>query len=53
MNTIRVSSSLDPDQQTKRFVGPDLGPNCLQRLSAADKRTHWQHAKCYAVLKLR
>ena len=28
-NTIRVSNSLDPDQ-----VGPDLGPTCLQRLSA-------------------
>ena len=32
-NTIRVSKSLDPDQ-ARRFVGPDLGPNCLQRLSA-------------------
>ena len=29
-NTIRVSSSLDPDQ-ARHFVGPDLGPNCLQR----------------------
>ena len=28
-----VSNSLDPDQ-ARRFVGPDLGPNCLQRLSA-------------------
>ena len=27
------SNSLDPDQ-TRRFVGPDLGPNCLQRLAA-------------------
>ena len=33
MNSIRVSNSLDPDQ-ARRFVGPDLGPNCLQRLSA-------------------
>ena len=32
-NTIRVSNSLDPDQ-ARHFVGPDLGPNCLQRLSA-------------------
>ena len=32
-NTIQVSKSLDPDQ-ARRFVGPDLGPNCLQRLSA-------------------
>ena len=28
-----VSKSLDPDQ-VQHFVGPDLGPNCLQRLSA-------------------
>ena len=34
-NTIRVSNSLDPGQ-ARRFVGPDLGPNCLQRLSADD-----------------
>ena len=32
-NTTRVSNSLDPDQ-ARLFVGPDLGPNCLQRLSA-------------------
>ena len=32
-NTIRVSKSLDPDQ-ARCFIGPDLGPNCLQRLSA-------------------
>ena len=35
-NTIRVSNSLDPDQ-ARYFVGPDLGPNCLQRLSADNK----------------
>ena len=34
-NTIRVSNSLDPDQ-ARQYVGPDLGPNCLQRLSADD-----------------
>ena len=34
-NTIRVSNSLNPDQ-AQHFVGPDLGPNCLQRLSADD-----------------
>ena len=28
-----VSNSLDPDQP-RHFVGPDLGPNCLQKLSA-------------------
>ena len=32
-NTNRVSNGLDPDQD-RHFVGPDLGPNCLQRLSA-------------------
>ena len=36
MNTIRVSNSLDSDQD-QPFVVPDLGPNCLQRLSADDK----------------
>ena len=30
-----MSNSLDPDQ-ARRFVGPDLCPNCLQRLSADD-----------------
>ena len=35
-STIRVSNSLDLDQ-AQHFVGPDLGPNCLQRLSADDK----------------
>ena len=28
-----MSNSLDPDQ-ARHFVGPDLGPNCLQRLPA-------------------
>ena len=35
-NTIRVSNGLDPDQD-QHYVGPDLGPNCLSRLSADDK----------------
>ena len=30
-----MSNSLDPDQ-ARHFVGPDLGPSCLQRLSADD-----------------
>ena len=34
-NIIRVSNSLDPNQ-ARRFVGPDLGQNCLQRFSADD-----------------
>ena len=34
-NIIRVSDSLDPDQD-RHFVGHDLGLNCLQRYSADD-----------------
>ena len=30
-----MSNSLDPDQ-AQHLVGPDLGPNCLQRLSIDD-----------------
>ena len=30
------SNTLDPDQ-ARQNVGPDLGPNCLQRLSADGK----------------
>ena len=30
-----MSDSLDPDQ-TRQFVGPDLGPNCLPKLLADD-----------------
>ena len=36
MNMIRGLDTLDQDQ-ARRFVGPDLDPNCLQRLSAHDK----------------
>ena len=32
-----MSNSLDSDQ-AQHFVGPDLGPNCLQRLSADDTK---------------
>ena len=34
-NTIRMPNSLDQDQ-ARQNVGPDLSPNCLQRLSAVD-----------------
>ena len=34
---IRASNSLDSDQD-RHSVGPDLGPNCLQRLSVDDKK---------------
>ena len=30
-NIIKVTNILDPDQ-AQHFVGPGLGPNCLQRL---------------------
>ena len=38
-NKIRVSNGLDPDK-ARHFVGPYLGPNCLQRLSADDNSCH-------------
>ena len=31
-----MSNGLDPDQD-RHFVGPDLGPNCLQRFSTFNK----------------
>ena len=34
-NTFRVLNSFDPDQ-ARSYVGPDLGPNCLQKLPAHD-----------------
>ena len=36
-NTIKVSNRLDPDR-ARCSVGPDLGSNCLQRLSAEISR---------------
>ena len=41
-NTIRVSNNLEPDQ-ARRYVGPDLVPNYVERLSADD--TSWQRVK--------
>ena len=35
-NTIRVSNGMDTGQD-RHSVGSDLGPNCLQRLSADNK----------------
>ena len=37
---IKISNSFDPDQN-RSSVGPDLGPNCLKKLSADDKRCHY------------
>ena len=39
LKKIKVSNSLDPDQ-ARSFVGLDLGPNCLQRLSADGTHRH-------------
>ena len=48
-NTIRVSNSLESDQ-ARQIVQPDLGPNCLHRLSADDSRQRpgrvWQSVTC-------
>ena len=40
-NTNTVLTSLDPDQ-AQHFVRPDLGPDCLQRLSADNSITNRQ-----------
>ena len=36
---LSVYNSLDSDQ-ARRSVGPDLGPNCLQKRSSDDTRRH-------------
>ena len=36
-NSFRMSDSFDPDQD-QCLVGPDLGPNCLQKLSVTTSR---------------
>ena len=41
-----MSNNLDHDQ-ARRFVGPDLGPNCLPKLSADD--TGRQRVRMYAI----
>ena len=40
---------LDPDQDQLN-VGPDLGPNCLQRLSWADDKSPHYQRKSYSIL---
>ena len=40
-DSIRLSNCLDPGQE-QHSVGPDLGPNCLQRLSEDDKNHGYQ-----------
>ena len=48
MNTIRETNSLDPDQACL-FVGPGLGPNSLQRLSADCKSPRKLGNSCYSI----
>ena len=47
-NKQNKSNSLDPDQD-QHFVGPGLGPNCLQRVSAGNdlqfKELNYRNAK--------
>ena len=45
-----MSNSLDPDQ-ARRIVGPDLGPNCLPKVSADD--TGRQRVKQYSPQDMR
>ena len=44
-----VSNSLDRDQ-ARHFVGPDLGPNCLQRLSEDGTRRQYVNSYMYNFL---
>ena len=46
-NIFGASNNLDPDQ-ARRFVGPDLGPNCVQMLSADD--TSRQRVLSYHII---
>ena len=46
---IRVSNSLDPNQD-RHFVGPDLRPTCLQRLSPDDKTSSLAKKKVTRLL---
>ena len=49
-----MSNILDPDQ-AQHLDGPDLDINCLQRLSADDKRCHRQvkSSDFYSILDLK
>ena len=44
-----MSNRLDPDP-AKHFVGPDLGPKCLQKLSADDTRRKRGNARKVSLL---
>ena len=45
-----MSHSLDPDQD-QLFVGPDLVPNCLQRISADEKKSPLTGIKLRKAIK--
>ena len=47
-NTFRASNGLDPDQD-RQSVGPDLGPNCLQRLSADDTAKELKSTQTWVI----
>ena len=49
-DTIWVLNNLDPDQ-ARQFVGPELGSNCLQRLSA-DNKSRSLGAKSFNIKQL-
>ena len=44
--TIWVSNRLDPDQ-ARHFVGPDLGPICLERVWSEDASRQWVNWSFY------
>ena len=44
-------NSLDPDQ-ARHIVGPDLGPDCLQRLSADGTSRQSVNVYCKKLLKI-
>ena len=46
-----MSNSLEPDQ-ARHFVGPDLGPNFLQRLSADDTSRRPVNANPLSICKV-
>ena len=49
-NTIGVANSLDLDP-AGYSVGPDLGPNCLQSLSADETKTNQKLKDCFVYNK--
>ena len=54
-NTIVVSNGLDLDQAC-RFVGPDLGPNCLQTIISRRQRhanRYCKTSRCFIEEKFR